>query len=58
MNESGAYNEFVVQKLKVNPSETKIFGRDMTWIFEINTAGRSVPVDASSYFYVEKVQSV
>ena len=58
MNESGAYNEFVVQKLTVNPSETKIFGLSMTWLFENNTAGRNVPVDASSYFYVEKVQSI
>ena len=58
IKESGAYNEFVIQKLSKNSDQTKLLGLSMTWVFENETAGNGVTLDGSSYFYVEKVQTI
>ena len=58
MNEKGAYNEFVVQELTANPSETQVLGMTMSFVFENVNAGSGVTLDDSSYFYIEKVQTI
>ena len=47
MNESGAYHEFVLQIITANSDEP-----------ENETAGRGVTLDADSYFYIEKMQTI
>ena len=39
LGEGGQLFEFVVQKLTANTSEPKLFGLDMSWIFENDAAG-------------------
>ena len=58
INQTGAYNEFVIQKLTKVSSEPKLLGLCMSWIFENETAGSGVNLDGSSYFYVGKVQTI
>ena len=58
INQTGAYNEFVIQKLTKVSSEPKLLGLSMTWVFENETAGSGVTLDGSSYFYIEKVQTI
>ena len=58
VNQSGAYNEFVIQRLNKNSDQTKLLGLSMTWLFENETAGNGVNLDGSSYFYIEKVQTI
>ena len=58
MNESEAYNEFVLQNITANSDEPVVLGTDMTWLFENETAGSGVTLDADSYFYIEKVQTI
>ena len=58
INQTGAYNEFVIQKLTKVSSEPKLLGLSMSWVFENETAGSGVNLDESSYFYVEKVQTI
>ena len=58
MNESGSYNEFVLQNLTANSDEPVVLGSDMTWEFENETAGRGLTLTTDSYFYIEKVQTI
>ena len=58
LGEGGQLFEFIVQKLTANTSEPKLFGLDMNWIFETETAGQALTFDSETYFYLEKVQSV
>ena len=58
MNDGGAYNDFVLQKIVANSSEPKVLGLDMTWLFENETAGSTVTLESDSYFYIEKVQTI
>ena len=58
LGEGGQLFEFVVQKLTANTSKPKLFGLDMSWIFENETAGQALTFDSETYFYLEKVQSV
>ena len=58
MSQTGSFNEFVVQKLTKVSSEPKLLGLSMSWVFENETAGSAVNLDGSSYFYVEKVQTI
>ena len=58
MNQIGAYNEFVVQKLTANSDQPVVLGTDMTWIFENVSAGSGVTLESGSYFYIEKVQTI
>ena len=58
MNESGAYNEFVLQNITSNSDEPVVLGTDMTWEFENETVGRGVTLSMDSYFYIEKVQTI
>ena len=58
INQTGYYNEFVIQKLTKVSSETKPLGLSMSWVFENETAGSGVNLDGSSYFYIEKVQTI
>ena len=57
INQTGAYNEFVIQKLTKVSSEPKLLGLSMSWVFENEAAGSTsaVNLDGSSYFYIEKV---
>ena len=58
MNETGAYNEFVLQNLTANSDEPVVLGLDMTWIFENEAAGSGISFTKDSYFYIEKVQTI
>ena len=58
LGEGGQLFEFLVQKLTANTSEPKLFGLDMSWIFENKTAGQALTFDSETYFYLEKVQGV
>ena len=58
MNETGAYNEFVLQNLTANSDEPVVLGTDMTWEFENETSGRGLTFTTDSYFYIEKVQTM
>ena len=58
INQSGAYNEFVIQRIVKNSSEPKLLGLSMSWVFENETAGSAVTLEDSSYFYIEKVQTI
>ena len=58
MNDAGAYNEFVLQKIVANSDEPKVLGLSMTWLFENETAGSAVTLEGDSYFYIEKVQTI
>ena len=58
MNESGAYNEFVLQNLTANSDEPVVLGGDMTWEFENETPGSGLTFTTDSYFYIEKVQTI
>ena len=58
INQTGAYNEFVIQKLTKVSSEPKLLGLSMSWVFENETAGSGVNPYGSSYFYIEKVQTI
>ena len=58
MIDSGAYNEFVLQKIVTSSNELKVLGLDMTWLFENETAGSAVTLEGDSYFYIEKVQTI
>ena len=58
MNQAGAYNEFVVQKLTENSDQPVVLGTDMTWVYENVNAGSGVTFENSSYFYIEKVQTI
>ena len=57
INYGKAY-EFVLQNITANSDEPVVIGTDMTWVFENETAGRGVTLDADSYFYIEKVQTI
>ena len=50
INEGGAYNEFVIQKLNKNSDQAKLLGLSMTWLFENET---TVSLDD-----IEKVQTI
>ena len=41
MNETGAYNEFVLQNLTANSDEPVVLGSNMTWEFENETVGNT-----------------
>ena len=58
MNESGAYNEFVLQSITANSDEPVVLGSDMTRGFENETVVRGVTLSTDSYFYIEKVQTI
>ena len=58
MNETGAYNEFVLQNLTANSDEPVVLGADMTWEFENETPGSGLTFTTDSYFYIEKVQTI
>ena len=58
MNESGVYNEFVLQNITANSNEPVVLGYDMTWNFENETAGSGITLATDSYFYIEKVQTI
>ena len=58
MNETGAYNEFVLQNLSANQNKRVFLGSIMKWLFENETVGKDIALTAESYFYIEKVQTI
>ena len=58
MNETGSYNEFVLQNLTANQDEPVVLGADMSWEFENETPGSGLTFTTDSYFYIEKVQTI
>ena len=58
MNETGAYNEFVLQNLSANQNKRVFLGSVMKWLFENETVGKGIALTTESYFYVEKVQTI
>ena len=58
MNETGSYNEFVLQNLTANSDEPVVLGASMTWEFENETPGSGLTFTTDSYFYIEKVQTI
>ena len=53
-----ALHTILIQKLNKNSDQTKLLGLSMTWLFQNETAGNNVSLDTSSYFYIEKVQTI
>ena len=58
MNQSGAHNEFLLQKLVKNSDQTTLLGKEMRWRIENIAVGTPVTLDNKSYFYIEKVQNI
>ena len=58
MNETGYYNEFVLQNITANSDEPVVLGEDMIWDFQNETAGSGITLTTDSYFYIEKVQTI
>ena len=58
INQSGAYNEFLLQKLVKNTDQTVLLGKDMRWRIENVRVATAVNLDTKSYFYIEKVQNI
>ena len=54
----GTAHDFVIQKLKVTPTETQVLGMSMTWLFENARADGAVTLEDDSYFYIAKDQVV
>ena len=58
MNESGTYNEFVLQNITANSDEPVVLGYDMQWNFENEAPATGITLTTDSYFYIEKVQTI
>ena len=58
MNQSGAYNDFLLQKLIKNSDQTVLLGKEMRWRIENVRVATPVTLDSKSYFYIEKVQNI
>ena len=58
MNQSGAYNEFLLQKLVKHSGQTVLLGNYMKWNIENVDASTGITLDSKSYFYLEKVQNI
>ena len=58
LNSAGVFNEFLVQKVEKIPSEPKLLGLHMTWLFENETPGQALNITGDSYFYIERVKSI
>ena len=58
MNETGAYNEFVLQNLSANQNKRVVLGSIMKWLFENEATGKNITLTTDSYFYIEKVQTI
>ena len=58
MNQTGGYNEFVLQNLSANQNKRAFLGSIMKWLFENETVGKGITLTAESYFYIEKVQTI
>ena len=58
MNETGAYNEFVLQNLTANQNKRAFLGSKMKWLFENEATGKDITLTTDSYFYIEKVQTI
>ena len=57
VNSEGIYNRFLKQELEKIPSEPKLLGLSMTWLFEEEN-GASVHLTEDSYFYIQNVESI
>ena len=55
LNNTGAYNDFVLQKISANST---ILGNNMTWAFVNEDTNGSLNFTTDSYFYIEKVQTI
>ena len=58
LNSEGVYNRFLKQELEKVPSEPKLLGLHMTWVFENETVATAVNLTDDSYFYIERVKSI
>ena len=58
MNQTGGYNEFVLQNLSANQNKRVFLGSIMKWLFENETVGKGITLTTDSYFYIEKVQTI
>ena len=52
LNSAGVFNEFLMQRLEKTASEPKLFGLNMTWIFENETPNQALNMTDDSYFYI------
>ena len=52
----GRLHDFVIQKLVVKPTKSKVLRMSMSWIFENVTAGNGVTLESESLFVITKVQ--
>ena len=57
VNTEGVYNRFLKQELEKIPSEPKLLGLSVTWLFE-EESGASVDLTDDSYFYIQRVESI
>ena len=58
MNQSGAYNEFLLQKLIKHSGQSVLLGNYMKWNIENVDVNAGITLDPKSYFYLEKVQNI
>ena len=58
MNQTGGYNEFVLQNLTANQNKRAFLGSVMKWLFENEVVGKGITLTTDSYFYIEKVQTI
>ena len=57
VNSAGVYNKFLKQELDTIPSEPKLFGLHMSWVFEEENAS-AVNMTTDSYFYIERINTI
>ena len=57
INSEGVYNEIEKQRLEKIPSEPKLLGLNMTWIFE-NEVNSAMNMTGDSYFYLERINTI
>ena len=58
MNQTGEYNEFVLQNLSANQNKRVFLASVMKWLFENEATGKDITLTAESYFHIEKVQTI
>ena len=53
---NGKLHDFVIKKLVAKPTEPKVLGLSMTWLFENVAVGSGVTLESESLFVITKVQ--
>ena len=54
LGNTGNEHYFTIQKLVAKPTEPKVLGMSMSWVFENVQAGQGVTLESESYFVITK----